>query len=205
MANKNKKRKKFSKSTDIVKFVIRSFLIAIFVILLILFIFLFIHFVDSLYNVEKGESTNPLFGAYVIVTESMVPTINVNDAIIVKRVDDKEINIGDIITFSSVDKYYFGKTITHRVIEIKNTGSGNYIYKTKGDNNSLADDALVNFNNIYGKVILRIPKVGYVQKFVTSPFGFVSSIVLPILLVIIYEVWRVRKTIKLRNDEIEIL
>ena len=41
---------------------------------------------DACYNSSRVISKSPLLNAYVIVTESMVPTINVNDAIIVKRV-----------------------------------------------------------------------------------------------------------------------
>ena len=135
----------------------------------------------------------------------MVPTINVNDAIVVKRVKDNTLNIGDIITFSSNDVYFKGLTVTHRVVGKQLGVDGNYIYRTKGDNNSLEDTALVNVGNIYGKVVIKLPKIGYVQAFVSSPFGFIISIVLPVLLVLIYEIWRVIRVVKREYNNIDVL
>ena len=186
-----------------IKLVLRALLVAIFIILLALFGVIGLCFADSLYNSSKGISKSPLFGAYVIVTESMVPTIMVNDAIIIQRVENVE--IGDIITFSSTDRYYSGLTVTHRVVGKQLSTDGEYIYRTKGDNNSLEDTALVNLDNIYGKVLFKIPKAGYVKNFISSPFGFVSSIIIPVVVIIFYEIYRVKKVIKEKDAEIEII
>lgn len=193
------------KISYVLKLVLRAVLIATFIVLLVLFGVMAICYVDSLYNTKNGISKSPLFGAYVIVTESMIPTIKVNDAVIIKRVDDSNVNIGDIITFSSNDKKYTGLTITHRVVGKQLSADGDYIYRTKGDNNILEDTALVNLENIYGKVLFKIPKIGYIQKFVSSPAGFVMSIVIPVIIIIFYEVYRVRKVAKEKYAEIEII
>ena len=105
---------------------------------------------------------------------------------------------------SSNDIYFNGLTVTHRIVGKKLDVDGNYIYRTKGDNNSLEDTALVDLDNIYGKVVLRLPKIGYVQGFVSTPLGFVLSIIIPVLIVIYYEAWRIYKTIKQRYAEVEI-
>lgn len=147
----------------------------------------------------------PFLGVYVIVSESMVPTIMVNDAIVVRRVENTDLKIGDIITFCSSDRMYKGLTVTHRLIGVQETTDGAYIYRTKGDNNTSPDTALVDFKNIYGKVVLKIPKFGYVKNFVSSSGGFVISIIIPILLVIVYEVLRIKKLIKSQDEEIEII
>lgn len=200
-----KSKKHVKKFTYVSKLIIRSCLIAVFVILLSLFGVLAVCWGDSVYNASRGISKSPLLNAYVIVTESMVPTINVNDAIVVKRVKDNTLDIGDVITFSSNDLYFNGLTVTHRVVGKQLDVDGNYIYRTKGDNNALEDTALVNLDNIYGKVIMRLPKVGYIQAFVSSPTGFILSIIIPVLLVIVYECWRIAKTIKKKYAEVEIL
>lgn len=186
------------------KLILRSCLIAVFFILLSLFGVMAVCWGDAVYNSSKGITKSPLLNAYVIVTESMVPTINVNDAIIVKRVKNNTLDIGDIITFSSNDVYFNGLTVTHRIVGKKLDVDGNYIYRTKGDNNSLEDTALVNLNNIYGKVVLRVPKIGYIHGFVSTPLGFILSIIIPVLMVISYEAWRIYKTIKQRYAEVEI-
>lgn len=200
--NKNEKLKNFGKAS---KLLLRACLISVFVILLSLFGFIAICWGDAVYNSSRGITKNPLFNAYVVITESMVPTINVNDAIVVKRVKNNTLDIGDIITFSSDDIYFKGLTITHRVVGKQLGIDGHYIYRTKGDNNVLEDTALVDSDSIYGKVIIRLPKVGYIQSFVASPFGFIISIIIPVLLVIIYEVWRVTRIIKHEYKKIEIL
>ena len=197
-------KEKLKKINKITKILLRSCLITVFVILLSLFSFIAVCWVDSVYNSNRGISKNPLFNAYVVITESMVPTINVNDAIVVKRVENNTVDIGDIITFSSNDVYLKGLIVTHRVVGKQLDVDGNYIYRTKGDNNSLEDTALVNSDDIYGKVVIKLPKIGYVQLFVSSPFGFVVSIIVPVLLVIVYEVWRIRRVIKTEYKKIEI-
>ena len=186
------------------KLLLRSCLVAVFVILLSAFGVMAVCWGDAVYNSSRGISKSPLLNAYVIVTESMVPTIDVNDAIIVKRVKNNTLDIGDIITFSSNDVYFNGLTVTHRIVGKKLDVDGNYIYRTKGDNSSLEDTALVNLNNIYGKVVLRLPKIGYIQGFVSTPLGFVLSIVIPVLMVVCYEAWRIYKTIKQRYAEVQI-
>ena len=183
------------------KLLLRSCLVAVFVILLSLFGIIAVCFCDSLYNESKGNNKN----AYVIVTESMVPTIKVNDAIVVSRVKNNSVKIGDVITFSSSDRYFNGLTITHRVIGKELNESGNYTYRTKGDNNIAADTALVNGNKIHGKVLFKIPKIGYIYNFIASPGGFIFSIILPVLLVIGYECFRIYRVIKQRYHEVEIL
>lgn len=186
------------------KLILRACLIAVFFILLSVFGVMAVCWGDAFYNSSRGISKSPLLNAYVIVTESMVPTINVNDAIIVKRVKNNTLDIGDIITFSSNDIYFNGLTVTHRIVGKKLDVDGNYIYRTKGDNNSLEDTALVDLDNIYGKVVLRLPKIGYVQGFVSTPLGFVLSIIIPVLMAVYYEAWRIYKTIKQRYAEVEI-
>ena len=186
------------------KVILRVCLLSLLVVLLSIFAILLVCWGDSFYNSSKGIVKSPLLGAYVVVTESMVPTINVNDAIVVKRANANTLKVGDIITFSSNDTFYNGWTITHRIVEKKDE-NGNFIYRTKGDNNDLVDSASVDFGDIYGKVILRIPKIGYLNKFISTPFGFIMSIVIPVLLVIIYEVWRILIVIRQRYKEVEIL
>ena len=154
---------------------------------------------------EVDKNHNPLFNTYVIISESMVPTIKINDAIVTKRVDDYSLKIGDIITFNSNYIFYKGLTITNRIIGIQQLSDGSKVYRTKGDNNVLPDSSLVHLDHVYGRVFFKIPKLGYIKNFVSSTGGFIISIVIPILFVILYEVFRIRKLIKLQDAEIEII
>ncbi len=195
---------KKEKVSAISKVVLRSILVASIVFFLIVVIFTLFCKTDTSRN-KDGDVNSPLISAYVIVSESMIPTIKVNDAIVITRVNKGSLKVGDIITFRSNDRIYKGMTVTHRIIGIDKDIKGEDIYRTKGDNNYLADTALVDSGSIYGKVILKIPKIGYLQRFVSSTAGFVISIILPIIVVILYEVIRIKKLIKKQDEEIEII
>lgn len=161
------------------------------IILDIIFIVLFcvaILMVVNLISLKMGNSKYPLFGAYVIVSQSMVPTINVDDAVVIKRTDPSKLKKGDIITFSSSDARYFGYTITHRISDVENDYSGNFVFRTKGDNNNSIDNAPVLSDNILGKVIFIIPYLGKIQKFLMKPYGWFLLVIVPIVLFGLYDV-----------------
>ena len=191
----------FDKIVYFFNFFCKSFLYAVLSLMIVMVLLFGIYFVDLLINVKSGNYKFPIFGSYVILTKSMVPTINVNDAVLVKRSDLDEFNIGDIITFSSIDTTHEGMTITHRIVGKQKDMSGNLAFRTKGDNNSREDFAYVPFGNIYGKVILRMPKIGYIQSFVSKPLGLIIGIFIPVLIVLFADGFRILYSYnKVRND-----
>ena len=106
----------------------------------------------------------------------MLPEIQVKDVVVTKKVDAAELEKGDIITFASSDSRFLGTIITHRIIKKNQDKDGNITFQTQGDNNNVADSALVQPNNIYGKVILKIPKLGYLQDFLATQGGWIIVI-----------------------------
>ena len=192
-------------SKDTVKyfahFIARALLIALsFIVVSISVIAIFV-VGDTVYNVNKGNNVVPLFGGYIIITESMVPTIKVNDAVLVKRSESNELNIGDIITFKSIDERYDGLVVTHRIVGSQNISTGDLVYRTKGDNNKLEDMAVVPEENIFGRVILKIPKLGYVKDFLNKPIGFILCIIIPIVMIIVINI----KNINISSREEELI
>lgn len=191
----------FDKVAYFFNFICKSFLYAVLSLMLIMSILFGIYFVDLLTNVKSGNQKFPIFGSYVILTKSMIPTINVNDAVLVKRSELEEFDIGDIITFSSIDVANSGMTITHRIVGKQKDTEGNLAFRTKGDNNSRDDNAYVPYNNIYGKVILKMPKLGYVQNFISKPLGLIIGIFIPIFIVLFVDGFRVVFSyVKVRNE-----
>ncbi len=172
-------------------FLTKSFLLAIMTIFIFIFAFLTFYFGDLMYNVKNGNYKSPLLSAYVIASPSMVPTIKVNDAVIIKRVNNDDLQVGDIITFANEELNVNGYTITHRIVGKEKSSNGEYVYYTKGDNNNSEDDGIVKREDIYGKVILKIPKIGFVQNFITKPKGFLISILVPVVLILLYELVRI--------------
>lgn len=102
----------------------------------------------------------------VIATGSMEPMINPGDVILVQKIVDMDgidnLKIGDIILFKK-DSIQ----ISHRIIDITEDENGKR-FKTKGDNNSGEDQELVQPENIRGKVVYSIPKVGFLTLLIKS-------------------------------------
>ena len=128
-------------------------------------------------TIIKPESTPDVFGykTFTVVSGSMEPTISIDDIIIVKKVEKNDIQLNDIITFN-ID----GEIITHRVKDYK-VIQDEVIYTTKGDNNDVTDIHEVNFRNIEGKYINKIPKIGKVFSLLKNKYIFSFIFILLII------------------------
>lgn len=185
------------------RFIAKVFLYSALTLFVLIALMFLLYYGDRLYNKKTGTNKHPLFAAYIIVTNSMVPTINVNDAIVIKR--SLKLNINDIITFSSTDPAHLGMTVTHRIVGKQESDNGAYIFRTKGDNNNVEDPTWVKEDNVYGKVFLMIPKLGFVRNFLVTPLGFGLVIILPFSLIIIYDISKFSKILKKKKEEEEII
>ena len=185
------------KKEPLVKFIIGVISYAFFIWLLLIGITLLVYVLDIKIRASKGDYSAPTFNAYVVLTGSMLPEIQVNDVVITKRVDADKLDVGDIITFASTDSRFAGTIITHRIIKKNPSVDGKGVtFQTKGDNNNVADSALVPAGNIYGKVILKIPKLGYLQEFLAAEGGWIIVILIPCLTVISYDIVKIAKGLK---------
>lgn len=172
---------------------------SVFLIMILVFLVIIINFIDQKNNLKKGIPKPALVSAYTIVSPSMVPNINVLDVIITTRVSDPaKIKVGDVITFNSTDYRSSGVTVTHRVKKVEKTSDGKYLFTTKGDANNTEDATRQPFSSIYGKVLIRLPKLGYIQYILSSVLGWVLLIIVPTVLIIGADIIKIIKTIK--ND-----
>lgn len=177
----------------------KSFIIMIIIFFVIFGLCIAGYFLDLFINVKTGNYDYPLFSGYVIVSKSMVPTININDAIVVKRENNDKYGVGDVITFKSEDNNYEGYPITHRIIQKEELDEKQSSYITKGDNNVIADPDRVSTSDIYGKVMFVIPKLGYFKNFLAKPSNFFLCILIPSLIVFIYDFSRIFNAINKRE------
>lgn len=172
---------------------------SVFLIMILVFLVIIINFIDQKNNLKKGIPKPALVSAYTIVSPSMVPNINVLDVIITTRVSDpSKIKVGDVITFNSTDYRSSGVTVTHRVKKVEKTSDGKYLFTTKGDANNTEDATRQPFSSIYGKVLLRLPKLGYIQYILSTVLGWLLLIIVPTVLIIGADIIKIIKTIK--ND-----
>ena len=131
------------------------------------------------------------FNMYTILTTSMEKTIMAGDVVVDYKNKDNIYELGDIITFYS-NRGNGQITITHRIIDIK-IENGKYFYSTKGDNNNTADTHYVSQDDVIGKVIFVIPKVGFIQEFILSKVGWIVVIVIPCVGIVVYDLLKVLK------------
>lgn len=194
---KHYKVKIIKKGTGPFEFIFSVLSYAIFIFLLLIGITLFIYVADIKIRQSKGDYSPSKYNAYVVLTGSMIPEIQVKDVVLTKKVDSSELKEGDIITFLSSDERFEGLTVTHRIIDIiPNEVTGNLQFKTRGDNNNSPDVALVEDYNIIGKVILKVPKIGYLQDFLATKGGWIIVILIPCLAVISYDIVQIFKTVR---------
>ena len=118
----------------------------------------------ALSSANKISVVNILgYKSYIIKTNSMEPTISINDVVITKKVKKEKIKKGDVITFLQD-----GEVITHRITQIEDNGN----YTTKGDNNNIEDIFKITYENIEGKHILTIPYLGKIVQALDNKIVF---------------------------------
>lgn len=155
----NRINEKKQKRKKIIKYICLPFLTIIVVFIADI---LFQKFVQNKDNIDF-LGYKPL----MVMTGSMEPSINVGDMVIVKQTEEKDIQIGDIITYVVKN----GKeSVTHRVIEIIEK-DGEKFYRTKGDNNNVADPDVVIYENILGKVDFQIEGIGKIIAYIFTGTG----------------------------------
>lgn len=158
----------------------------------------------------KKEEVPSLMGyaPMIVLTDSMVGDKNDNfnggDLIFVKTVKADDVKKGDIISF--FDPAGNGTSVTtHRVIEIVKE-DGKISFKTKGDNNNTEDKALVPAENLVGTYTgFRIAGAGNVAMFMQSTAGLIVCVLLPIVLLVGYDLIRRRIYEKSKNKDTDAL
>ena len=181
MSNKNKGKKSvFRMIADIISW-------TIFALLMLLAAFLIYYVIATNIYARKGERFRPIVSLYTIISGSMLPTIKVYDVVVNLRIDDPvKLKEGDVITFISQSKINYGETITHRINKIT-YNNGAYYFTTKGDNNLVPDETPVEFNNIIGKVVLKIPQLGQAQFFLLKQGSKLFLVLIPSFGILIYD------------------
>lgn len=123
----------------------------------------------------------------IVQTESMAPTFNAGDMILIRACEPAALQEGDIITFHTIINNEYALN-THRIAHIEEN-NGVRSYTTKGDNNAIPDTHIITDGDIVGKYVGRAAGLGKVMAFLSSSTGFLLVIVLPMLLFFIYQIY----------------
>ena len=108
----------------------------------------------------------------VVLSGSMEPVFMTGSLVYVQQVDTSKLGVGDVITFYQDEE----TVVTHRIIEITNTGTGGEGYRTKGDANEAEDAFIVPKENVIGKALFAIPYLGYFAQYIQKPPGLYIAI-----------------------------
>lgn len=140
----------------------------------------------------------------IVLTDSMYPKIQSGDLIICQQTDAEDVEVGDMISF--FDPAGNGTSIvTHRVVEITEK-DGQLAWRTKGDNNNTEDRLLVTADKLVAEYKgTRLPGLGNVALFMQTTPGLIVCVVLPILLLVGYDMIRRRIYEKSKQEDTDAL
>ncbi len=100
-----------------------------------------------------------------IASNSMVPTFERGDAIILEKIDKQDIEEGDVIVFKRNEVL-----VAHRVVKTKDDSSKIYFY-TKGDANASVDVGYRAEEDVIGIVRRVVKYIGYPTVLINELFG----------------------------------
>ena len=107
-----------------------------------------------------------------VLTGSMEPAIQPGDVVVTQGVttdNANQLQVGDVISFLPFSND--PTLVTHRIIE-KSVGADGPEFVTKGDNNSSADPwGRMTAQQIRGKLLFTVPKLGYLRQFAGNNLG----------------------------------
>ncbi|HMJ94533.1 MAG TPA: signal peptidase I [Thermoleophilaceae bacterium] len=126
----------------------------------------------------------------VVLSGSMEPALMTGDVTVVRPIAPLDARPGDVVTFRDPDDA--DRLITHRVREMRAQG-GAVVFRTRGDANTASEHWQIASSEEIGRVVYRIPKLGWVLMFARSKGLFVLMLggALALLLVLeLMSIWR---------------
>ena len=162
-------------------------------------VFMMIFTIVTVTTVDRNDRS--IFGVkfYIVQTDSMSKSennkdmdihFNAGDIVLIKDLSDNEkaeLKAGDVIAFLSTNSVSYGETVTHMIREVKYNDEGKIVgFVTYGTNTGTNDEKVVEPEYILGKYTGKLPGVGNFFAFVKSTPGYIICILVPFLLLILY-------------------
>ena len=138
---------------------------------------------------------------FTVLSGSMEPTYHTGSLIYVKKVDAARLSEGTVITFMLDEN----TVATHRVVGIVPDEEDPTVirFRTKGDANEAEDGSPVDFRNLIGTPVFKIPYLGYLIYSVQHPPGlyiFISAGAVLLLIVFLPDLFKKSKHKPLKHS-----
>ena len=115
---------------------------------------------------------------FIVLSGSMETEIYKGDLIVTKIVNPENLKVNDVIAFRDAEN----TVTTHRIIDIVND-DGVVYFITKGDNNNSQDQNLVEYQDVEGIYLFRIPGFGSMMNSLSEP---TTLIILVLIITVIF-------------------
>ena len=152
-------------------------------------------------NAKSGKATTVLgYGFMAVQTGSMTPEYPVGSVIIIKETDPSKLSKNDVITFYSSHPQLNDMIVTHRIVDVIDDGDGTYSFTTKGDANTINDEYPAEGEKVIGKVLAKSSLMQKLVNLRQNPATFFVLILLPMCVIIAYEVFAIYKKSTAEKD-----
>ena len=143
----------------------------------------------SALGLALAVSAPPLLGyeTLTVLSGSMEPAIRTGDVVVDAKIRPLEARVGDVVTFSDPENR--ARLITHRVRRVQRSANS-VRFVTKGDANNAVEKWNVPVSGTIGRVEYRVPKLGYVMAHLSGRSARFLLVVVPALLLALYELRR---------------
>lgn len=165
-------------------------------------VFMMIFTIVSVNTFDRND--RDIFGlrCYIVLSDSMSATdFDAGDLVLVKEVDPTTLQEGDIIAYQSQNSENYGATVTHKIRAKTTDANGNPGFITYGTTTGVDDETVVTYPFILGKYQVALPKVGTFFQFLKTPQGYIVCILIPFLLLILYQGLNCVKIFKMYKAE----
>jgi len=128
------------------------------------------------------------FRCYIVLSDSMSAThFDAGDLVLIRETDPSSLEVGDVIAYQSQNAENYGKTVTHMIKEKTVDAKGNPGFITYGTTTGTPDETVVTYPFILGEYAGKIPGMGTFFQFLKTPQGYIVCILIPFMLLILYQ------------------
>lgn len=153
--------------------------------------------------VENISYNTSIFGyrVFVVTSDSSGMIYSSDDVILIKDIDKDNLKISDKIVVREKDNGLDGLLTVREIVDVQNAnGKVQYFVNNISDENK---SAFVDKSLVVGKVVGHLILVSLIGNIFQNQLSFFLFVFLPLVLIIIIEIFRTYKFIKMERNSIE--